>query len=853
MMARSMPLLSLILVAGAAATTPAETRQVTAGPQYASSGAHQVLFGADYRRLWTRPATFEVLDMQAEAGGLTPVRRVGGQQTLGLALKGADGRNYTFRGLQKDASGLLGEELRGTIVDRLLEDALAAQHPASDVVARGLLDATGIPCPGWRLVVLPDDPALGAFREAFAGKVGAFAEYPSAVSETNPGFRGIEEIVDHLELYRRLQAGGDDRVDVHALLRARLVDIFMGDWDRHRKQWRWARFPGSPLWVPIPEDRDQAFSRYQGLVASLGRQRDARLQNFGPRYAGIGGLTTNGREQDRQLLAGLTREDFREAATALRAQLTDEAIESAVALMPPEWRAIDGPRLRADLEARRDGLVEVADRFYAHLAERADVFLSDRSELVEAARQANGDLDLRARRLDASGQPGEEVFHRVFHTAETEEIRLYALGGDDRIVVTGGAHGIKVRAVGGPGDDTLDDRLGGGTRLSDSQGSNTVLRGPGTSEDSRPYEPPPPPKNAPWVPPQDFDSSTWNAPWISYGTDLGLFLGWSLQHQAYGFRKNHFANLHFLRAGYAFDEKSGRADYAGLFNRENSGAQFGLRVFGSGVEVLRFYGFGNETGAEEGEDFYRARANQVVAYPSYTLPLGKAAGFTIGPVGRYTSPRRGEPTFVDSAPYYGRSDLGQVGAHAVLVVDTRDKPAYPRRGVHVALRGTFWPKAWDVEDSYGAVSGEASGYLSAGKAVTLALRAGGRKLAGDYPYFDAATIGGGGLAGGALAEPGFTARGYRAHRFAGDGSAYANADLRLRLGHLTLVLPCHFGVFGLADVGRVWYAGESSDTWHTSYGGGLWLSFLDYDTIFSAYVAHSAEGDIVHVGGGFSF
>jgi len=28
---------------------------------------------------------------------------------------------------------------------------------------------------------------------------------------------------------------------------------------------------------------------------------------------------------------------------------------------------------------------------------------------------------------------------------------------------------------------------------------------------------------------------------------------------------------------------------------------------------------------------------------------------------------------------------------------------------------------------------------------------------------------------------------------------------------------------GLADVGRVFVAGESSSKWHTGYGGGVWL------------------------------
>jgi len=171
----------------------------------------------------------------------------------------------------------------------------------------------------------------------------------------------------------------------------------------------------------------------------------------------------------------------------------------------------------------------------------------------------------------------------------------------------------------------------------------------------------------------------------------------------------------------------------------------------------------------------------------------------------------------------------------------------------IAFRGTVWPKTWDVENTYGAVSGNLNGYLSTGQWATLAVRGGGKKVFGDYPFFDAASLGGGGLEKGALGEPGFTLRGFRAGRFAGDSTLYGNADLRLRLGQATLILPAHFGIFGLFDVGRVWYTGEESDTWHTSYGGGIWLSFLNYRSTVTAYVAHGKEDNIFRVGGGFVF
>jgi hypothetical protein len=854
-MAKSWNPAALVLAATGAALVAApvdaadHTKEVAPGARFKAGGFHEWVLGKDYRDLWTTPVALEVLDLQAEGGGLSPVRRVGGQETKGLALKGKDGRNYTFRGLDKYPGEILDDDLRGTVVEDLVNDQMAAQHPGSELVARGLLDAVGIPCPAWRLVVMPDDAALGEFRKDFAGVVGVFAEYPSAVSPTNPGFRGITEIIDHLELYKRIEAGKGDNVDTQALLKARLADVFMGDWDRHRKQWRWAKIPGSPLWQPIPEDRDQAFSRYEGLMLGFARTRDARLQAFDDQYSGIGGLTSNGREQDRRLLVGMTREQFRDTATALKAQLTDAEIEKAVALLPPEWRSVDGARLTRALKARRDALPAIADRFYLYLAHRVDVYTTQLADSVEAKRSGGGDLEVTVRSEGST----ETAYHRVFHAKETEEVRLYTLGGDDRVTVTGGKGAIRLRVVGGAGGDVLDDREGGGTRLSDADGRNVVEPGPGTSQDSRPYTPPPPPKNAPWIPPRDFGRETWTVPWIGFGADLGAFIGWGVETRSFGFRKAPYANDHMFRAGYSFGEKNGRVEYVGDYRRENRTTHFGLQTYASGIEVLRFYGFGNETENNGDRDFYRAEERQYLLRPTIAWPIGARSELTLGPVLRYSQSDENEGTLIESQRPYGFGDFGQVGLRSTFSIDSRDRATYPRRGVFLAVRGTYCPKVWDVESDFGKLGSDVATYLSAGKTVTLALRAGGETVLGRAPFRDAAYLGGGGLLTGGVEQTGYTLRGFRARRFGGDSSLYGNADLRLRLGQLTLVLPVHIGVFGLADVGRVFVDGESSDKWHTSFGGGVWLSFFNYRNTISAHWAHSDEDDIVRVGAGLTF
>lgn len=842
----------LLLALPLAAADGPERRTVVAGT-YPAGGFRRFMLGANYRATWSTPIAVDVLDLSKEAGGLTPTIRVGGQQTKGLALAGADGRSYTFRGLEKDASHLLDavdEELRSSVVADILNDQMSAQYPGSELVARGILENAGIPVPGWRMVVLPDDPKLGKFQKEFAGAVGVFAVYPQAAKGAVPGFLDATEIIDHKELYKRLEEG-NGQADVQALLRARLVDILMGDWDRHRKQWRWARVPGNPFWVPIPEDRDQAFSRYQGYVLGRVRSRDPRFQDFQPQYPGIGGLTFNGSEQDRRLLTGLSREQFVEAAKALQARLTDATLEQAIRNLPPEWYARDGGGFLKALSARRDALADVAARYHAHLARHVDVYLTDQAERVECKRLADGDLEVSVRRT-ADGASGTPTFHRVFDGQETDEVRLYALGGDDAVEVTGDGGGPRVRMVGGKGNDSLDASAGGNAKLSDAEGRNRTV---GAQQDARPYTPPSPPRNAPWIPPRDWTRESWGFPWLAYSGDLGVFVGYGVRTESYGFRKSPFANAHQVRAGYSFGQQSGRADYTGIFHRENRRSSFGLFGYASGVDVLRFYGFGNETTpVDEGDDEpNKVSANQVLVHPTFQRPLGRHGLLVVGPLVKYSENDEGKDQLINAVRPYGAGEFGELAVHGALAWDGRDSAVYPRKGVVAALRGTYFPEAWDVQSQFGQVNGDVTTYLSAGRAATLALRAGGKKVFGDYPYFEAAAIGAGRVGANILSEPEDTLRGYRSNRFMGDASAWGNSSLRLRVSRIAIVVPGSWGVEGFADAGRVWLKSEASDTWHVGYGGGIWLSMLNDRMAFSAGLSGSKESTLFYVKGGFTY
>jgi hypothetical protein len=154
-----------------------------------------------------------------------------------------------------------------------------------------------------------------------------------------------------------------------------------------------------------------------------------------------------------------------------------------------------------------------------------------------------------------------------------------------------------------------------------------------------------------------------------------------------------------------------------------------------------------------------------------------------------------------------------VGGRNILVNIGRDDT--PPLWGKVKLTGAAYPGLFDAETPYQKVAGMAAAYLRAPVLTkpVLAVRAGGEKLFGEFPYFDAAFIGG--------------SRSFRTEhrqRFAGDASLYGTAELRVPLARFPLILPLNVGAIGFVDVARVYVDGESPGGWHQGTGAGFWVS-----------------------------
>lgn len=835
-------LLGLATLYGAGSTDAQSRRDtvIVPGPEYAAGTLQEQLLGDDYRDLWTVPLRVPFLDLGSYGGGLTVIARGGGAQTKSIRFRAANGRQYAFRSVNKWPDLSDEPALVNTLIGEGIQDQTSSLHPTAALVVPALVGAVGVPHVVPELVVMPDDPRLGELREEFAGMLGQIEERPEDIEDEGGPFPPFERVIGTVRLLERLEASADDRVDARTFLMARLLDVFLGDWDRHEDQWRWGELDreGYRLWVPIPRDRDYAFADYDGLLLQLGSSFVRNIVEFTPNVRNLSGLTLNARGLDRRILAGLDRAAWDSTVAAFQAGMTDAVIDAAVLRVPPEHRGRN-PEIAANLKGRRDDIARAAADFYARLSSEVDVRGTDAEEMAVVDRVEEGVVVVRLFDLDEDDRPkARPYFERRFVETETNEIRVYLHGDEDVAVVRGGAREtIMVRVVGGGGDDVMIDsatvrRGRAPTAFYDGRGDNTFVRGAATAVDRDDHSPPEPTRGLSGETYRDWGATLGMQPVVGYNGDDGPIVGAGPRYVRYGFWKEPYD--YALAARGMIGVLSGQVglELEGDVRNTASGGGYSFFLRGSELESVRFYGFGNDTEATEPNRFYRVRQRELLGEAAVRFGLGPGGSVAVGPIVRFTrvDPAPGTPY----AALIGEDgDFGQAGAMARLEYDRRDVSAFPRNGGRIRLRAYSYPGLWDA-DPYTAAEGSATAYLtpSLGWEPTLALRVGGKKLWGDFPIHDAAFLGGA-----------RTLRGYPTERFAGEASAYATAELRSPLATVNLrLVRGTLGVHGLLDAGRVFVDGDSPGGWHTATGGGVWFRFMIREATFASSLTY-ARGD----------
>ncbi len=839
---------------GIAPALPA-TATLPVAPGYAGRGLLTApLVGSGYRDAWTTPVTLPVLDVGREVGGLAPERHAGSRQSLSARLSGADGREYVLRSVEKDLPRPLA---RGRTPGSASGggDLRVALYPFASVVAASLSEAAGLYHPNPRLFVVPDDPRLGGLREAFRGRVATLEEHPADGPTGRAHFGNARQIVGTIQLRRDLDRHPDHRVDAEFYLRARLFDMLIGDFDRHRDQWRWAAFEPRDLGLltratgtvyrPIARDRDYAFHDPNGFLIPIASHFDPRLRGFGGDIGSVGMLTESAREMDRRLLAPLDRETWARIARDLRDAITDAEINAALEAVPAEARDDARVRLLDPLISRRDGLEAAALRYFDLINSVADVVGSHSAETFHVRREPGGVVRVELRTEEAGTS-----WSRLYDPSETREIRIWGRGGNDRIEVEGpsSSDDIVLRLLPGAGMDRIVDATDG-QRIdvydsADDEALVVERAGPAADVDRTNR-----------VPQSAFGYAapryTTRRPLatLSYDAADGLLVGAGVEITNPGFGREPFLRRHRIQAAVATTTLGGYVRYRGSYPDAVGKRDVGLDASAqTALSSRNFFGFGTGTEliADAPPEFYRVGLAEVRLAPYLERQVRGGVRAWAGPTVAFVSPQVDSARFISTAGLPERDLSPQVlaGIEAGIEIDAVDDVARPTNGARFGVRAQLRQGLVDPDHSYAGASTDLALYITPPSLrwLTLALRGGGEHLWGTFPFYDAATIGGSG-----------SLRGFRSDRFTGQTSVYAGVEPRLRLHRFRTLLSSYgeAGILGFYERGRVW-ADDGVGNWPAGYGAGVWLAFPGHASTTLTYDA-SREGGSLAARLGFAF
>lgn len=811
------------------------TITVVASKKYEGDKKKYRWLGKNYREVWSTPVDVEVFDIGTEKGGLEVVKKGGGMQTKSLRLVAKDEKEYVLRSIEKYPENAIPTALQKTFAQDIVEDQISSSHPYGAFIIPPLAEAAGIYHTNPKPVFIPDDSRLGQFQNVFAGTLALYEERPNEAASRDAHFGGGEDIDGTNTVIENLKEDNDNSVDQNFVVRNRIFDMWIGDWDRHDDQWRWAQFDKEKgnLYRPIPRDRDQAFFINEGIIPKIAARKWAlpKIEGFDEDVEWAPGLGQNARFFDRSFMNEPDWDDWMEQIQFLQANLTDEVIEKAIASWPDQIQNLTGERIRTGLRARRENMESYALELYHFLSKEVEVVGSDKHEyfLVEHLNPVETKVTVRKRKKD--GELQQVIYERIFKADETKEVRLYGLGGEDVFEVKGVDSKIKIRIIGGTDKDLIingnaDEKLKN-VKVYDRFKSTQVQ---GNSKGILKLSDNPEINN--------YDRKAFKydilMPLVTaaINPDDGIFLGGGSAFTKHGWRKEPFAAMHKFTALGAFETGSFQFNYSGDYTDAIGKWDLNTAVlWQEPFFVNNYFGLGNESAFlmdqfvapdDDPIDYYRVRMDRLEIDAGVSRNVGTKAKFYLSSGYKSVEVEETPNRFITS----GGTDASTFddNRYAKFVtgikLDSRDNKVLPTAGMTALAEVEHLEAISDFSQSSTRLRAEWTFYLSAKlpSRLVIANRLGTAHItSGNFDFFNANILGGRS-----------NLRGTRRTRFYGQSSFYHNLDLRLKLfSFRSYIFPGQFGILGFHDTGRVWLEGEDSDTWHTGKGFGVWLSPLN--------------------------
>ncbi len=815
--------------------------------------------GTHYREYYSKDVKAPVVFLDTLKGGLTPIRRGGGHQSKSLRLKDKDGKQYVMRALRKSSIKFLQttafqdqyveEELEDSFADSFLLDFYTTAHPYTPNTVGTLADAVDIYHTNPALYYIPKQEHLGVYNDEYGDELYIIEERVESGHKDLASFGKPKKILSTNDVLKEINKTGKAIVDEPSYIRARLFDMLIGDWDRHGDQWRWALFKnadGTEICKPIPRDRDQAFSIFDGTLLAFLRYAVpsvGMMQSFDDELPSPEWFSFEPYPLDMTFINQSNWQDWEREAKTLQTGITDEVIEKAFENLPEEMKGKTIEEIKRKLKGRRGNIVDIARRYYLFLNKHEVITGTQKSDKFEITRHPNGKTTIDIHRKDLG------VFNRTFTKEETKEIWIYGLDGKDTFNVTGeGDDLITIKVVGGKKNDTYNFKNTKKIKIYDFKGKENTI----TNK-----------KSKKWLV-DDYEINTYDhkkrkynmnafLPIVGLNPDDGFQIGFLNTFTTFGMQRNPFTTKHSVSANYYTGNSGYDASYRGEFSNIFHNWNFAVEgKYTSPNFAQNYFGFGNETTYDRHAvdlDFNRVAIKEWSAAISLVWRGRDGGSFYFKPLIESFEVEENTNRFSNSlnlnASVFEKQTYG--GAEINYNYKNKNDPAYPTLGLDASITTGYKTNisGGNINNKFGYIKSHFAidHKLNKSGSFVFATKLGGEAILGDnFEFYHGAQLGGN-----------HSLRGFRKERFVGKYSMYQNTDLRLILGKFkTSIIPFKYGVTGGFDYGRVWEENDVSDKWHNSVGGSFWISGLE---LFTANVGYynSSDGGRINFTLGFAF
>ena len=806
-------------------------------------GLKKFFMGQNYRKEWSSPVDMKILNLRREKGGFKVESLGGGTQTKSLRLiNNRTGEEWVLRSVNKSPVSTIPEPFKGSMVNELATELKTSSFPFGALIVPGLTAPLKIATAEPELYFVPDDPALGFYRPLFANTV-------CILEKRNATFDGTKALTT-AKLFGKMLEDNDHRPLQPAVLKARLLDFLIADYDRHFDQWRWGTTDTGKgkVYYPIPRDRDQAFFNSDGkLLKFVSSKAMPFLKGFRSEIPKVEWLGYIARDFDRIFLTDLDKKEWEKSVAEFQQSLSDSVIRDAVKRLPPEVYKMDGETIIRKLISRREALPAAAMKYYRFISKKVNVAGSNEKEYFKVT--SLGDkLRVRVYSKGRDNDTSFVMYDRIFDPKITKEIRLFGLQDEDVFEVDKDARSkIKLRMIGGRGLDTFNIKGHVEAILYDLKSpdgtKDYVVKDSSHAKKRFSYDPP---VNDQTLLGFNYNSIKFPQVHLNYNSDDGLLIGAGFSYRTHGFRNFPYASDQRLMALYAPSRSAFRLSYRGEFNHITRNIDLVVRAHYYSPSLSNFFGWGNGTTINtslahdyyqtlyksfEAEALIRKRILDILRlvagpyYYTYNASPGKNAGTVLG-----------KPLQIGLDPNRVFSRQTFAGFKFGMQIDNRNKEFFPTRGMYWNNELIGLTRISAGEGKYVALQSDMAVYASLREEADLVAVmkfGGGRIFSKSYEYFQAMSIG-------AHNElPGF-----RKNRFTGRSSLYGGVELRKKLFDVNgYMIPGQFGVAAFYNMGKVFQPNDptGSRKWHGAYGFGLY--YLPFNLFSVSAYAGFSEGE----------